>query len=133
MNTCQFMDKQIMDLSSSSSLPSTDFIDLMNNHDGDDHQKKQVIGDNGLDSKKEVIVPSYDFHPIRPTTAARLSHSALDLAGSTTRVNWSASDYKPVSTTSPNTVLTTTSRIFLSFFFLYMILHHKPIRGLVYF
>ncbi|KAL9289966.1 hypothetical protein AtEden1_Chr3g0157041 [Arabidopsis thaliana] len=103
MNTCQFMDKQIMDLSSSSSSPSTDFIDLMNNHDGDDHQKKQVIGDNGLDSKKEVIVPSYDFHPIRPTTAARLSHSALDLAGSTTRVNWSASDYKPVSTTSPNT------------------------------
>ncbi|CAL9219257.1 unnamed protein product [Arabidopsis halleri] len=104
MNNCQFMDKQqIMDLSSSSSPPSSDFIDLMNNHD-DDHQKKQVIGDDGVDSKKEEILPSYDFHPIRPTTAAtRLSHSALDLAGSTTtstatRVHWSASDFKPVST-----------------------------------
>ncbi|CAE5965746.1 unnamed protein product [Arabidopsis arenosa] len=88
-----------MDLSSSSSPPSTDFIDLMNNHD-DDHQ---VIGDDGLDSKKEEILPSYDFHPILPTTATRLSHSALDLAGSTTtstpaRVHWSASDFKPVST-----------------------------------
>ncbi|EFH60534.1 hypothetical protein ARALYDRAFT_477359 [Arabidopsis lyrata subsp. lyrata] len=92
-----------MDLSSSSSPPSTDFIDLMNNQD-DDHQKKQVIGDDGLDSKKAEILPSYDFHPIRPTTAAtRLSHSALDLAGSTTtstaaRVHWSASEFKPVST-----------------------------------
>ncbi|ESQ49977.1 hypothetical protein EUTSA_v10020517mg [Eutrema salsugineum] len=102
MNTGQFMDKQIMDLSSSSP-PSSDFIDLNNNnttnsHD-DDHQKQRV-GDNGLDSNKEEIVPSYDFHPIRPNTTVGLSHSALDLAGSTTytasRV-LSASDSKPVS------------------------------------
>ncbi|KFK37621.1 hypothetical protein AALP_AA3G007100 [Arabis alpina] len=96
MNTSsQFMDKQIMDLSSSSSPPSTDFIDLMNTTD-DDHQKHQI----GLESNKEEIVPSYDFQPIRPYTAAGLSHSALDLAGSTSARVWSASDFKPISTSS---------------------------------
>ncbi|VVA96052.1 unnamed protein product [Arabis nemorensis] len=105
MNTSsQFMDKQIMDLSSSSP-PSTDFIDLMNNSSDsqeDDHRKHR-IGDNGLESKKEEIVPSYDFQPIRSYTAGGLSHSALDLAGSTTSTSarvWSPSDFKPISTSS---------------------------------
>ncbi|XP_010551915.1 PREDICTED: actin cytoskeleton-regulatory complex protein PAN1 [Tarenaya hassleriana] len=84
MKTSQFMDKQIMDLSSSS--PSKDFIDLMNNSQDDDHQKQRsgsIGGDNVMDSsKKEAIVPSYDFQPIRPVSTAGLSHSALDLAGS---------------------------------------------------
>lgn len=99
MNTSsQFTDKQIMDISSSSP-PSTDFIDLMNNTDShdDDHQKLTRIGDNGL----EEMVPSYDFQPIRPYTAGGLSHSALDLAGSTTSTAarvWSATDFKPIST-----------------------------------
>lgn len=79
-----------MDLSSSSPQPSTDFIDLMNNQ-----EQKHRISDNGFDSMKEEIVPSYDFQPIRPSTAA------LDLAGATTtstaaRVNYS--DFKPIST-----------------------------------
>ncbi|CAA7038701.1 unnamed protein product [Microthlaspi erraticum] len=83
-------DKQIMDRSSSSP-PCTDFIDLMNNtcDSLDDHHLKQRIGDNGVDE----MVPSYDFQPIRPNTAAvGLSH---DLAGS---------DFKPISTW-PNKVL----------------------------
>lgn len=53
MNTSQFMDKQIMDLSRSKS--HSDFIDLMNPTD-----------DNGGVRKTEEILPSYDFQPIRP-------------------------------------------------------------------
>ncbi|KAL1211285.1 hypothetical protein V5N11_023312 [Cardamine amara subsp. amara] len=96
MNRSQFMNKKIMDLSSSSP-PSTDFIDLMNytTNSLDDHHHN-----NGL----KEIVPSYDFQPIRPPTAVGLSYSALDLAGSattsTTARVWSASDFKPTSTSS---------------------------------
>ncbi|XP_027074239.1 uncharacterized protein [Coffea arabica] len=58
MNTSQFMDKQIMDLSNSQSLNShNDFIDLINPRE--DHR----IGNS---DKKEEILPSYDFQPLRP-------------------------------------------------------------------
>lgn len=98
----QFTDKQIMDVSSSSP-PCTDFIDLMNNTDSlDEHHLKQRIGDNGLEDE---MVPSYDFQPIRPSTAVGLSH---DLAGSSTctaaKNLESASDFKPIPTW-PNRVI----------------------------
>lgn len=88
MNSSQFMDKQIMDLTSSSSTTqslalscspkiinssSKDFIDLMNNPPPppppppqDDSQSH--INNNDLDDgiKREEIVASYDFQPIRP-------------------------------------------------------------------
>ncbi|CAH2072755.1 unnamed protein product [Thlaspi arvense] len=85
-------------------LDKQQLMDLMNDnksHDGD-HQSQRV-GDNGLESKKEAIVPSYDFQPIRPNATVGLSHSALDLAGSvnsTAARGWAASDLQPVSTSS---------------------------------
>ncbi|KAF8096749.1 hypothetical protein N665_0302s0023 [Sinapis alba] len=90
MNTTLFSDKQIMDLMNDN-----------NSNDGD-HQRSRV-GDNGLESKKEAIVPSYDFQPIRPNTTVGLSHSALDLAGSVNSAAarvWAAPDSHHVSTTS---------------------------------
>ncbi|CAN8299807.1 unnamed protein product [Cochlearia groenlandica] len=71
MNTALFSDKQVMDLMNDN-----------NSHDGD-HQNQRV-DDNDFESKKESIFPSYDFQPIRPTSSSSvgLSHSALDLAGS---------------------------------------------------
>ncbi|XP_010435634.1 PREDICTED: proline-rich receptor-like protein kinase PERK9 [Camelina sativa] len=83
---------QFMDLSSSS--PSTDFNDLLNDH----HHNKQ----------KEEIVPSYDFQPIRSTSAAPLSHSPSDLLGSTTttspkaRVNWSSKGFGSLDSIEPS-------------------------------
>uniref|UniRef100_A0A1J3ECC1 DUF1421 domain-containing protein n=1 Tax=Noccaea caerulescens TaxID=107243 RepID=A0A1J3ECC1_NOCCA len=89
MNTALFLDKQIMDLMNDN-----------NSQDGD-HQR-QHVGDNGLESKKEAIVPSYDFQPIRPNATVGLSHSALDLAGSvnSTAARAWASDLQPVPTSS---------------------------------
>ncbi|XP_010496293.2 PREDICTED: CCR4-NOT transcription complex subunit 3-like [Camelina sativa] len=88
----QFMDKQIMDLSSSP--PSTDFNFLVNDH---------------IHNKKEEIVPSYDFQPIRSTSAAPLSHSPSDLLGSTTtssstepRVNWSSKGFGSLDSIEPS-------------------------------
>lgn len=100
MNTALFSDKQIMDLMN----------DNNNSQDGDHHQKHRV-GDNGLESNKEAIFPSYDFQPIRPNASVGigpnasvgLSHHALDLAGSvnsTAARVWDASDPKPVSASS---------------------------------
>ncbi|KAL6193320.1 hypothetical protein ACLB2K_034404 [Fragaria x ananassa] len=70
MNTTSFMDKQIMDLSHGSSQNNNDFLDLMNNSQEEEHQ---VGRGNGL-TKKEEILPNYDFHPIRPITGVS-SHS----------------------------------------------------------
>ncbi|EOA30352.1 hypothetical protein CARUB_v10013474mg [Capsella rubella] len=102
----QFMDKQIMDPPSLSPPPSTDFTHLINNQDHYDHQKHLLGDTGGFDSN--IIVPSYDFLPIRPSSAAPLSHSALDLAAGSTattesRVYSSASDFKPISTLPNNT------------------------------
>ncbi|GFY87219.1 basic salivary proline-rich-like protein [Actinidia rufa] len=79
MNTSQFMDKQIMDLSNSQS--NSDFIDLMN-------PKEEHIGG----GKKEEIVVSYDFQPIRPMVASQQSYLDSPNVGGT-RV-WSSADSK---------------------------------------
>ncbi|XP_010420094.2 PREDICTED: protein transport protein sec31 [Camelina sativa] len=99
MNTALYSDKQIMDLMNEDNTNSNN-----NSQDGGDHQKHRA-GDNnnGLESKKEAIFPSYDFQPIRPNASVGLSHHALDLAGSvnsTAARVWDASDPKPVSTSS---------------------------------
>ncbi|XWS32744.1 hypothetical protein CRYUN_Cryun22dG0015800 [Craigia yunnanensis] len=82
MNTSQFMDKQIMDLtSSSSSSPlyhtNKDFSDLMN-HPQDEDNRNQGSGfdaaNNGI-NKNEDIFPNYDFQPTRPVS------TSLDAAG----------------------------------------------------
>uniref|UniRef100_A0A5B6Z8F3 DUF1421 domain-containing protein n=1 Tax=Davidia involucrata TaxID=16924 RepID=A0A5B6Z8F3_DAVIN len=80
MNTSQFMDKQIMDLSNSQS--NNDFIDFMNPQE--DHS--------GGGGKKEEIVPSYDFQPIRPIGATQPSNLDPSKVGAT-RV-WSSADSK---------------------------------------
>ncbi|KAI9075567.1 hypothetical protein K1719_042473 [Acacia pycnantha] len=78
MNTTPFMDKQIMDLTQGSSS-GKDFIDLMSHpkeEEGADAEGEaprgshHPIGGNGI---KEDIIPSYDFHPIRPLGASTQS------------------------------------------------------------
>ncbi|KAK6928375.1 UBA-like domain DUF1421, partial [Dillenia turbinata] len=64
MNTSQFMDKQIMDLSNSQGNNNSDFMDLMSPQEDDD-------------KKDDMILPNYDFQPIRPIVGASLS-SGLD-------------------------------------------------------
>uniref|UniRef100_A0A5B6ZB85 Putative transcriptional regulator DEF1 isoform X1 n=1 Tax=Davidia involucrata TaxID=16924 RepID=A0A5B6ZB85_DAVIN len=71
MNTSQFMDKQIMDLSNS--LSNSDFIDLMN-------------------GKKEEIMSSYDSQPIRPIGASQPPNLDPSNVGGT-RV-WNSADMK---------------------------------------
>ncbi|KAJ8774942.1 hypothetical protein K2173_019946 [Erythroxylum novogranatense] len=74
MNTSQFMDKQIMDLTAapSSSSPNhvtKDFLDLMKmDHPQNDDHDPRFESDNAI--KKDEILPSYDFHPIRPLAGA---------------------------------------------------------------
>ncbi|EOY02482.1 UBA-like domain DUF1421 - like 3 [Theobroma cacao] len=88
MNTSQFMDKQIMDLTSSSSSPphntNKDFIDLMNNPQNEDNHNQG----SGI-SNKEGIFPSYDFQPIRPVS------TSLDAAAVNNNPrSWSSGDSK---------------------------------------
>lgn len=82
MNTNQFMDKQIMDLSNSKS--NNDFITLMN--PSDDHH---VTGGD----KREDILPSYDFQPIRPASS---SPSIVD-SGNVRA--WNSADNKSITDT----------------------------------
>ncbi|XP_050381410.1 vacuolar protein-sorting protein bro-1-like [Argentina anserina] len=78
MNTTSFMDKQIMDLSQGSSQHNNDILDLMNNSQEEEHQVSHA---NGL-SKKEEILPNYDFQPIHPITSQSQSVDAtLNLGG----------------------------------------------------
>ncbi|KAG8637806.1 YLP motif-containing protein 1 isoform X2 [Manihot esculenta] len=114
------MDKQIMDLTSSStahdlvsssslkpitSSSSRDFIDLMNppQDDNQHHHNQQAqynsntssnfgsVGDNGI--RKEEIVPSYDFQPIR-SVASSLDSSVVSLGAPTasSRV-WNSAEF----------------------------------------
>lgn len=120
MDVSQFMDKQIMDLTSSStahdlvsssslkpitSSSSRDFIDLMNppQDDNQHHHNQQAqynsntssnfgsVGDNGI--RKEEIVPSYDFQPIR-SVASSLDSSVVSLGAPTasSRV-WNSAEF----------------------------------------
>ncbi|EEF37675.1 DNA binding protein, putative [Ricinus communis] len=120
MNASQFMDKQIMDLTSSSITQPTlhvssspprqsnscvkdDDIDLVNRQQENDPRQQQqqqqsmydmnsiISGDNAI--KKEEIVASYDFQPIRPTISSSPDSSAL------ARV-WISTDYKSNSPTA---------------------------------
>ncbi|KAL8097735.1 uncharacterized protein LOC141683443 [Apium graveolens] len=77
MNTSQYMDKQIMDLSNS----QTDFINLNQQHDQNDD-----------DYKKEEIVPNYDFQPIRSS----------NITDSTPPRVWTSADSKINSAVSRN-------------------------------
>ncbi|XP_044466588.1 myosin tail region-interacting protein MTI1-like [Mangifera indica] len=91
MNTSQFMDKQIMDLTTShiGTSPNKDkdkdFIDLMNNPQH--HEDHDVNNGVAIGIKKEEIVPSYDFQPIR----GGLSQSFNFDSASTARV-WNSAD-----------------------------------------
>nr|XP_043606917.1 putative uncharacterized protein DDB_G0294196 [Erigeron canadensis] len=97
MNTSQYMDKQIMDLSSSSS-PSNKINDFM---DLNFAQTDDVIGDidhNNNNNKKDEILPNYDFHPIRPSSQQHLNttldNNATLGGGGPPRV-WSSAESKP--------------------------------------
>ncbi|XP_042499385.1 protein transport protein sec31-like [Macadamia integrifolia] len=76
MNSSQFMDKQILGLSGSQ---NNDFLELLN------PQEEQNGG-----SKKEEILPSYDFQPIRPAKASQsINQEGSNIGGA--RV-WSSAD-----------------------------------------
>ncbi|CAL1358062.1 unnamed protein product [Linum trigynum] len=115
MNTSQCMDKQIMDLTSSpqpqglSSSPThhstgggKDFIDLMNHHPRDDEHDQHANYDGNGTRKEDVMVPSYDFHPISPvagglggggggdSTAGARAWNSVD--GKSSSVNFAVAD-----------------------------------------
>ncbi|KAL4653384.1 hypothetical protein ACB092_01G298900 [Castanea dentata] len=74
MNTTAYMDKQIMDLSLSPTQhqqQSKDLMDLMNHEELEQQQQQQEVGndDSNVNIKKEEMVPSYDFQPIRPLSS----------------------------------------------------------------
>ncbi|XP_077244243.1 uncharacterized protein LOC143884506 isoform X2 [Tasmannia lanceolata] len=62
MSSSQYMDKQNMELSGSE---NSDFFELIN------PTEEQNVG------KKEEILPSYDFHPIRPVGSVSLEGSSV--------------------------------------------------------
>ncbi|XP_077219799.1 uncharacterized protein LOC143853991 [Tasmannia lanceolata] len=71
MNSSQFMDKQITGLSGSQ---NSDFFEFLNPNDG---------------GKKEQILPSYDFQPIRSSTVPNLEGSSITGARA-----WNSGDSK---------------------------------------
>ncbi|KAF9605326.1 hypothetical protein IFM89_015981 [Coptis chinensis] len=62
----EFMDKQIMDLSRSQTNDDSSIFDLFNPPQEEDEQHRKK------NTKDDVILPSYDFQPIRPV----ISHSS---------------------------------------------------------
>lgn len=92
MNTSQFMDKQIMDLSSSQKKnnPDKDFMDLNNHPPQEDDHHDVVVG--GGD-KKDEILPSYDFQPIRPIASSQPANFESSSGGGA-RV-WLSAESKP--------------------------------------
>lgn len=104
MNTSQYMDKTIMDLASQGSLAqSKDFIDLMKQPE-EDHQNSARYGNrngsaNELERiRREEVVRSYDFQPIRPITETYSSSKRSD--GSLLARVWSSEDSK-INTSTP--------------------------------
>ena len=72
MNTTAYMDKQIMDLSLSPTQhqqQSKDLMDLMNHEELEQQQQQIGNDDYNVNIKKEEMVPSYDFQPIRPLSS----------------------------------------------------------------
>ncbi|KAL8200750.1 hypothetical protein R6Q57_012089 [Mikania cordata] len=91
MNTSQFMDKQIMDLSNSQNKNTvdTDFMDLNIHPPQEEHHHD--VGDGG--DKKDQILPNYDFQPIRPIASSQLSNfDSSNIGGA--RV-WSSAEFEP--------------------------------------
>lgn len=89
MNSSQFMDKQIMDLSrSQNSNSNTDIFDLLNPQE-EEEKKKQ----------KDDILPNYDFQPIRPVNSVNLEGGNSNNVLGGTRV-WNSADSKPNSNSS---------------------------------
>ncbi|KAF5746886.1 WW domain-binding protein 11 isoform X1 [Tripterygium wilfordii] len=106
MNPSQYMDKQIMDPSSSSTsvhhqgslLQDKSFIDLMNHpsqEDGDHDGATDNLSDDDNGIKRSVIFPSYDFQPIRPIST---SSPKLDGVGAGSARVWSSAESKINST-----------------------------------
>ncbi|KAF6157437.1 hypothetical protein GIB67_004375 [Kingdonia uniflora] len=107
MNSSQFMDKQIMDLSRSqnNNNNNNDVFEFLNPEEEEErHQQQQQQHDIVVGSKKkEEILASYDFQPIRPLGAVSASQSAVNLEGSNnggggTRV-WNSADSKTSTST----------------------------------
>ncbi|KVI02468.1 mediator of RNA polymerase II transcription subunit 15 [Cynara cardunculus var. scolymus] len=92
MNTSQFMDKQIMDLSSSQNKNNADkdFMDLNSHPPQDDHHHHHDVG--GGDDKKDEILPNYDFQPIRPIATLQPANFDSSNVGGT-RV-WTSAESK---------------------------------------
>ncbi|XP_075099932.1 uncharacterized protein LOC107777627 [Nicotiana tabacum] len=80
MNTSQYMDRQIMDLTNSQS--NNDFINLMNPHE-------DISGS----TKGESIVPGYEFRPIRPTGSSP-PKSHIDSGHITGARDWNSVEFK---------------------------------------
>ncbi|XP_019161701.1 PREDICTED: putative uncharacterized protein DDB_G0294196 [Ipomoea nil] len=85
MNPSQFTDKQIMDLSSSPITANNkiDFLDLVN--------PRQDVNGSGA---KEEIVPSYEFHPIRPIGSSSPPMSNADSSNVGGARAWNSADSK---------------------------------------
>lgn len=115
MNTTSFMDKQIMDLSQGSSQHNNVFLDLMNHSQEEEQQVGQV---NGI-SKKEEILPNYDFQPLRPIVGATSQSPSFDATpshgggGGGSTKGWNSTDSKS-NTNTPIRVINRSLR--LSFF-----------------
>ncbi|KAK9052399.1 hypothetical protein SSX86_029028 [Deinandra increscens subsp. villosa] len=92
MNTSQFMDKQIMDLSNSQNknTADTDFMDLNIHPPQEDHHLD--AGDGG--DKKDEILPNYDFQPIRPIVPSQLPSFDSSNVGGGARA-WSSAEFEP--------------------------------------
>lgn len=121
MNTTSFMDKQIMDLSQGSSQHN-DFLDLMNHS----QEEEQPVGHvNGI-SKKEEILPNYDFQPIRPIVGATSRSPSFDatpsLGGGSTR-GWNSTDSKS-NTNTPIRVINRFHRLSFFLVLVYFILFY---------
>lgn len=125
MNTTSFMDKQIMDLSQGSPQHNNDFLDMMNHSQEEEQQVGHV---NGI-SKKEEILPNYDFQPIRPIVGATLRSPSFDATpslggggGGSTR-GWNSTDSKS-NTNTPIRVIKRSLRLILSGASFYFILFY---------
>lgn len=124
MNTSQFMDKQIMDLSaeggggSSPSQSKIDFIDFMKTQEDHHHVGGGSGGGGGgngnVNNKKDEILPNYDFQPIRHAGFSSQSPNLDGVnAGGGSRV-WNSADSKADTTTGIRV------RIFPKFIYLFV-------------
>lgn len=112
MNTSPFMDKQIMDLSSSQNKNNADkdFMDLNNQPPQEDDQQDVVVGGGG--DKTDEILPSYDFQPIRPIVSSQPSNfessssgGARVWASAESKTNFGTRNYGSLDSVEPSKVI----------------------------